>query len=69
VSSAMDHSARRDPAEQDHNIKHHFEGSILSLANARSGKVKQSRLRPCKVAGFEVTSVAGFRVTTEDLFA
>ena len=48
------------PAEQNHNIKHHFEGSILSLANARCGKVKQSRLRPIPLAGFELITYGRF---------
>jgi hypothetical protein len=31
-----------------------WSSSILSLANARCGKVKQSRLRPIPLAGFEL---------------
>ena len=61
VSSALDHSARRDPGGAiHHNIKHHFDGSILSLANARCSKVKQSRLRPIPLAGFELITYGRF---------
>ena len=48
------------PAERNYNIKHHFEGSILSLANVRCGKVQQSRLRPIPLAGFELITYGRF---------
>ena len=54
----MDHSARRDPGRARTTYQTRLRGLNPSLANARCGKVKQSRLRPISLAGFNLITEA-----------
>ena len=57
MSSALDHSARRDPGESDYNTNTQSKGlninaPLSALQIYIVGKVKQSRLLPLSMAAF-----------------
>jgi hypothetical protein len=60
VSSAVDYSARRDPNGAKPPYQTRLPGPNPSLANTRFSKVKQSRLRPIPLAGFELITYGRF---------
>ena len=60
VSSAMDHSARRDPGRAKPQYQTTLRGLNPSLAKTRRSKVKQSRLWPIPLAGFELITYGRF---------